>query len=358
MVYPFGTSFVVGRFIDNRLAVLVPFRIRYFQKLSKAKPGEMSLLNHHFAMPACASDPMSLSQPGTGNARKSKHNAKRDSMAKMAVAPSLKPYLTLPGVGSVQAGLYKFLSPVVVDGKPVQELTSELVAHASAAAAATATAEAAVAAAAAAETALEEKPTAAVDKPTATASTPVEPDTGDSGAVSVPEWYAHGDGVKALLVQSESLDWAADSGGDALPIYNKVPKPKVTKAKTAAKAAKEAAAAEQAATLAAAAEAPVENVPPKQQRGGKRGGGGERTAKSRKTKGSSPPSVAVNFAPFDSDSGVGSDMMSGSVDFVPQGGMSLSCSSLVSELNELHALNFFRARIPFLNFVACCVKIE
>ena len=309
----------------------MPSRIRYFQKLSKAKPGEMSLLNHHFAMPTCSSDPMSMSQSGTGNARKSKHNAKRDSMAKMAVAPSLKPYLTLPGVASVQAGLYKFLSPVMVDGKPVQELTSELVAHACAAAAATATAEAAVAAAAAAETALEEKPTAAVEKPPAASGTPVEPESGDGGAVSVPEWYAHGDGVRALLVQSESLDWAADSGGDALPIYNKAPKPKAVKAKTAAKAAKEAAVAETKAATPEVAQAPVETVQSKQQRGGggKRSGGGERGGnKSRKTKGSSPPSVAVNFAPF--ESGVGSDMMSGSVDFAPQGGMSLSCSSLVS----------------------------
>jgi hypothetical protein len=301
-------------------------------------------MNHQFVVPASSSS-SSSSHATTGTARKARHTtgSKRDAVAKMAVAPSLKPYLALPGVGSVQAGLYKFLSPVVVDGRPVSELTSELVAHAAAHAtahaAAHATAEAAAAAAAAAETALEEQPLACAQP--AEADRRSVPHECEGPAASAPAWYAQGDGVAALLTQSEALDWAADSGGDALPLSGKVAKAaKAGKAK-AAKAAKDAsardaAAAQQAAREADAAEAEAEAALLKQ-RGGKRGAGaragkggtaaGAGPNKSRKLKGASPPSVAVSFVPLATSLGPMPDE-----EFSQHGGMGLSRSSLVSEL--------------------------
>ena len=81
---------------------------KYFQKLAKARrdcdPSKFHLDPRHRAALA--------------GARKKGQARRRSDGSYMSVAPSLQPYLKMPDVGgSLEAGLYKFLSPALVDGK-------------------------------------------------------------------------------------------------------------------------------------------------------------------------------------------------------------------------------------------------
>mmetsp|Transcript_14075 Transcript_14075/g.52821 ORF Transcript_14075/g.52821 Transcript_14075/m.52821 type:complete len:401 (-) Transcript_14075:2417-3619(-) len=136
---------------------------KYFQKLAKAKQGG--------GEPGAV-----LLDRGLG-----RRNGKRKSgsMEGTAVAPSLQPYMTLPGVnGSVESGLYKFLSPNVI--------TSYVD---------------------------DEKSAVNADEKSSSSDGVTPAEAVKLGYAPTPDWYARGNNVDVLLNEAEELDWLADSGG-------------------------------------------------------------------------------------------------------------------------------------------------
>eukprot|EP00616_Rhizochromulina_sp_CCMP1243_P018883 CAMPEP_0118978964 /NCGR_PEP_ID=MMETSP1173-20130426/24864_1 /TAXON_ID=1034831 /ORGANISM="Rhizochromulina marina cf, Strain CCMP1243" /LENGTH=327 /DNA_ID=CAMNT_0006929203 /DNA_START=69 /DNA_END=1048 /DNA_ORIENTATION=+ len=165
---------------------------KYFQKLAKAQR------NNELGGKGCGSAKLQsqmLSSIGRSKHRSGGGSRKRGGANAQLVSPSLRPYLALPGVkGSVQAGLVKFLTPVVVDGRAPVELQeqaavikAELIKRATLESNALATA------------------CEAISKP--------------------PDWYSHGGDIRALLADAESIDWLADSGGSALPVEGMAQQP-------------------------------------------------------------------------------------------------------------------------------------
>jgi hypothetical protein len=318
---------------------------KYFQKIAKAKDGGGAQGGNVKASIASGSG---RGRGGGGGPRKPRGaKSKRErlvgfepgvlaTVGASAVAPSLKPYLALPGVGgSVEAGLYHFLSPVVVDGKAPTVVESELAAaaalqrnsraddaplgsnslaiHAPSREFAhivqrsgseegssgaespamrsstldqpatnypsdtTAVPSFAFESVVKAQSSFQEAPNFSSDhhsppiwanpvpvphtsnpqQPplfTGSSSVAVHPVSSSSSSSSAahpppPEWYAQGAGMVALLAQAETIDWLADTGGDALPLSGKATQP----AKQAKPAPSTKAAANKAAKLAAAA---------------------------------------------------------------------------------------------------------
>uniref|UniRef100_A0A6U4FI15 Uncharacterized protein n=1 Tax=Phaeomonas parva TaxID=124430 RepID=A0A6U4FI15_9STRA len=149
---------------------------KYFQKLAKAKQGG--------AEPGAV-----LLDRGLG-----RKNGKRKSgsLEGTAVAPSLQPYMTLPGVnGSVESGLYKFLSPNVITSFVDDDKAAK------------------AQAASRASSAAAQQQAAQRAKQGVTPAEAVR-----MGYAPTPDWYAKGNNVDVLLNEAEGLDWLADSGGN------------------------------------------------------------------------------------------------------------------------------------------------
>jgi len=217
---------------------------KYFQKLAKAQNGPGDPTNRGSNSSGGRSGGAGGSSKAKSGSRKAKASAsakaKQERVVgfqhqgpKTAVAPSLKPYLALPGVGgSVEVGLYKFLSPVVlVDGKAPTQLQSELAAAAEAASHKLAHMHVVE---------CEEEKKDNNDSRHGCSAPPANPHLVSSAlssggdppssmrvsarqssrpqTVTPPEWYAHGDAMKVLLQQAETIDWTTDMGGDALPL--------------------------------------------------------------------------------------------------------------------------------------------
>ena len=230
----------IAQLIKTRTVVQIRTHAqKYFQKLTKAKADP--------ADPAAANKGDGKAQGGAGG-RSSKSRkrpaagGRRDRVVfqpagsgGVAVAPSLLPYLALPGVGgSVEVGLYRFLSPALIDGKAPTELQSEL----AAAQAKQAKQEAheveesgggspapAIVEGHAGEVSGSQCSVQGAGGPQlAPSSSKRAPGAVSALPVRLPEWYAHGAGMQALLAQAETIDWTADTGGDAIPLNGKVAK--------------------------------------------------------------------------------------------------------------------------------------
>jgi len=92
-----GWKKIAGLIITRTVVQIRTQAQKYFQKLAKAKQN---------------GDHGSVILDG---ALRKKYRRRNGGMEGTAVAPSLQPYMTLPGVnGSVESGLYKFLSPTVI----------------------------------------------------------------------------------------------------------------------------------------------------------------------------------------------------------------------------------------------------
>ena len=167
---------------------------KYFQKLAKAKQnGEHGTV---------------LLDRGLGRSKYGKR--KSGALEGTAVAPSLQPYMTLPGVnGSVESGLYKFLSPNVITSFISESEESK----------AESAQGGAMAKAAVGQRAAEGRsgaPATGAKSGGAKGGARSQGAAGRGGAsyTPTPEWYAMGNNVDMLLNEAEELDWLADSGGN------------------------------------------------------------------------------------------------------------------------------------------------
>lgn len=237
---------------------------KYFQKLAKARrdcdPSKFHLDPRHRAALA--------------GVRKRGLARRRSDGSFMSVAPSLQPYLKMPDVGgSLEAGLYKFLSPALVDGKapceyqrPPPDLTEVLTSSKTSkgskakngpgsgassmnvesqgrqqapqttkvnlaqAPAGSLTERLSRSSSAAAETeahtfAMGSAGTDGTTTDGAEASLEISSAAGAAGEAvegkvkeGPPEWYHRGADVQVLLEEAERIDWLADNGGTAIKI--------------------------------------------------------------------------------------------------------------------------------------------